>query len=434
MRQNDTVVVDHIGLHAKICNFRDKFAHIWNQLPTTFPVFNKTYSPVEQAIHEQKLYNALEHAQSESFEFNSITDIDPGKIDAIKSKIRLSIHEFLQSSPLCRNDGFIDKCCDSGFDFIKMAKRFDPLLTGEEIYQALRNVWIINSVQLYLGKPIIVTLSAFAYSMLYPYTDDYLDDPAVTPAEKMKFIATVRCMLSGVDVKVFNSNLKKIRNLITMIEQEYPREHYPQVYESLLEIHRAQGRSLQEHQGNYHVAETDILDISIDKGGTSVVADACLVSGYLDDDVLEFMFGLGVVLQFIDDYQDVEQDIEHGHNTIFTTARESGNLEHATNKLLHFTEWLSCGGRIFPLDEGVALSDLSLLSCRILIFEALSHRRDRLSESYVNALEPYSPLRFDCLSNLRQQIEQNMTERKSNNDSIMPTSDILKFEHMVMGL
>ena len=55
-------------------------------------------------------------------------------------------------------------------EFARMARRFDPTISSLDIYQASRNVWMANVIQLLLGIPIAVTPAIFAYSMLYPYT------------------------------------------------------------------------------------------------------------------------------------------------------------------------------------------------------------------------------------------------------------------------
>ena len=39
----------------------------------------------------------------------------------------------------------------------------------------MRNVWIGNNLQMLLGVPVCLTQGLFAYSMLYPVTDNVLD-------------------------------------------------------------------------------------------------------------------------------------------------------------------------------------------------------------------------------------------------------------------
>ena len=49
-------------------------------------------------------------------------------------------------------------------------------MTLQEIGQAMRNVWIMNISQVLLNVEVKFTNAIFAYSMLYPYTDNILDD------------------------------------------------------------------------------------------------------------------------------------------------------------------------------------------------------------------------------------------------------------------
>ncbi len=71
--------------------------------------------------------------------------------------------------------------------FIETGRRFDPNLSMEDIFQACRNVWIINGIQSMMGLPIELAPPVFAYSMLYPYTDNYLDNPHITSESKTIF-------------------------------------------------------------------------------------------------------------------------------------------------------------------------------------------------------------------------------------------------------
>jgi hypothetical protein len=405
------------GLHTKVALLRDKFSSTWMETPSHFPSFDRAFTTAEKVVNEQKLNDTLEKNVSESHGLNTLHNIEYLETEKIKSSVRLSLSGLLQSSPLARQDAFLDDCTESAIDFIKQAKRFDPLLSGEEIHQALRNVWIINSLQLYLGRPVLVTPSAFAYSMLYPYTDDFLDDPDVTRPEKEDFISDVKSLLLGERIHLRNSNLRKISRLISMIEKEYPRKSYPLVYESLLEIHRAQGRSLDEHKGGLAPDTNTLLDISCDKGGTSVLADAYLAAGTLDEKFVEYMFGLGVILQLIDDFQDIDQDSRNRHCTLFTELNSPDLLGPATNRLFNFTLWLKCAKDIFPAADAKALTDLSLVSCRMIIFEAVARSTHRFSTPYLQMLERYSPLRFGYLGKIKTAIENKVGEKSSVNEA-----------------
>ena len=90
----------------------------------------------------------------------------------------------------------------------------------------------------------------------------------------------------------------------------------PRVYESLLAIHQAQENSMAQSKRSPHRDEPRLLRLSCAKGGTSVLADACLSHGFLSDAEARFAFDWGVLLQLGDDLQDVQDDLKHGAATI----------------------------------------------------------------------------------------------------------------------
>ena len=65
----------------------------------------------------------------------------------------------------------------------------------------MRNVWIMNGVQLMADVPVKITPSVFAYSMIYPYSDNFLDDPNVTEEEKQAFSKRFNQRLHGYGIK-----------------------------------------------------------------------------------------------------------------------------------------------------------------------------------------------------------------------------------------
>jgi len=186
---------------------------------------------------------------------------------------------------------------DSSFEvtasFLDEARSFNPALGLEDLFQALRNVWIMTSLQLFRDEPIAYTPSIFAYSMLYPYTDNALDDRSIEPAEKIRSGERLRDRLSGVDLLPSSSHEADVFRLVGMIEGEHPRDVCPDVYESLLAIARAQMKSLRQQRRSLSPYETDLLALSLEKGGTSVLADAYLVAADLSAEEEAFHFGFG---------------------------------------------------------------------------------------------------------------------------------------------
>lgn len=221
--------------------------------------------------------------------------------------------------------------------FLKEAMEFDKLLTDEELFQALRNVWIMNSLQFIFGLPVRLTKSVFAYSLLYPYTDNYLDDDKICISDKLKIGENLTLRLSGVKLKTGDRTEDKIYELISMIESEFCREQYPEVYKGLLLIHREQLRNNKLQNCGLAEAKEVILQSSILKGGTSVLADAYLVKGRLTKEERQFSFGLGFLLQLADDMQDAEEDEKKVYITMFTCNRNLVDKQHVSNKKNPYT-------------------------------------------------------------------------------------------------
>ena len=117
--------------------------------------------------------------------------------------------------------------------------------------------------------------------------------------------------------------------LVGLVEGEFPRRSFPDVFESLLAIHRGQIRSLGQH-GARPLTERELLATSCEKGGTSVLADLYLVAGEASPAVERFAFGYGVALQLLHDLLDVVADLAAGHQTLFTLAARGGRLRRRT--------------------------------------------------------------------------------------------------------
>jgi hypothetical protein len=290
--------------------------------------------------------------------------------------------------------------------FVEKAKEFDPEFAIENVYQALRNAWIMNSLQMYLGLDVKFCDSLFAYSMIYPYMDNYLDDVSLSLEEKLRLISKLRDWLEGKPSFPENRNGEKIQSLIKMIEAEYGREKFPGVYQSMLAIFNAQIKSLIQQKGHILPVEVDILDCSFEKGGTSVLADGFLVSGTLSEREADFCFGFGTYLQLADDIQDLVMDQKNKHATIFSLPAGMNSLDNLANKLLNFIE-RSVDAKLDENNQNEkALKELIMKNCFLLILEAIGKNRTYYSQRYRQKMERYFPIRFSRLLKLRKKLQK----------------------------
>lgn len=284
-----------------------------------------------------------------------------------------------------------------GTELARWTRRFDPSMTKTDIVQACRNAWTACGLQPILGRQTELTPSILAYSLMYPYSDNYLDRADVSSEAKSQFSARFRQRLRGEVPPPLNQREAALWTLIDMVEDEYPRVSYPQVFDSLLAIHAAQERSLAQLKNGDGSLDAQVLEISCEKGGTSVLADAFLAAGTLSGPEARFAFNWGVLLQLGDDLQDLRDDLRRDSATLFTRAvRRRQPLDALVTQLLAFSDRVAAGMDDLPHATPM-LRTLLRMSWRSLIVEAVADLRPLFTRRFLRELEPTSPFRFKFL-------------------------------------
>jgi hypothetical protein len=291
-------------------------------------------------------------------------------------------------------------------EFAHQARQFDPAIGLDEIVQASRNVWSVNLMQLLFGLPVEVTPAVFAYSMLYPYTDNYLDDPRLPAETKRLFNQRFHLRLAGQPFEPENDYEQTICKLIDMIENAFERTRYPQVYESLLAIHSAQGRSMTLQRSEASPYEVDALGICFEKGGTSTLADAYLVTGELTEAQREFAFYYGCVTQLVDDLEDVQSDAQAGIMTVFSQTAGRWYLDGITNRALHFSLGMVADMHRFAAPSLAPLQEMIQISLCPLLIDSIGRARQFYSQSYLREVQAHFPFRFSYLYKQRKKLYQ----------------------------
>ena len=252
---------------------------------------------------------------------------------------------------------------DITMSFLKDARKFDASLSLEDIGQAMRNVWIVVILQCIFQKPVGYHKAMFAYSMLYPYSDNYLDDVNVPKAEKKQFNQWFSNRLQGLPVEIHNPHEDKISQLVGMIEEVFDRTQYPRVYESLMMIQNAQILSLSQQDGEAVKTQQELEYISYRKGGSSVVADGFLIDGDLSEAQIMFCMRYGFMLQIGDDLQDMEEDRRYHHQTLL--YRNDADVDQIFYQLVQYTEEILRPQRVC---EDEKLLRFVLEDCLFLLF------------------------------------------------------------------
>ncbi|WP_432664429.1 hypothetical protein R9X47_28370 [Wukongibacter baidiensis] len=389
-----------------------KYLSLWWSCKTDFPQGKTDISFLNKFTNERKvegfrkkLRSELRQTPKEEFERTDLYD----KIISLIAEIENGIIGYENR---CL-DFFVEKgYIDVTDEFLKEATIFDPDIEVYDIFQAIRNVWIMNSIQILLDTQVRLTPSIFSYSMLYPYSDNYLDNTDIIIKEKIDFNNKFRKCLSGKEVEASNSNEKHVFDLVRKIEDEFPRDRYPKVFESLLSIHSAQEKSLAQQKGKSLPHENDILGISFEKGGTSVLTDGFLIKGELLKEEAVFMFGYGVFLQLIDDLQDVQVDLENQHMTVFSQVAGKWPLDILVNKLFWFIESVLESCDTFDSQDSPKLKKVIHDSCIIMILEAISKNKKMFSRKYIKEIEKISMFRFSYYKKLKMRFQRDYSSKE----------------------
>ena len=372
----------------------------WNGCALRFPPSIPRYSLKEQRAHEKACdqgMRAVEREARRAPRNSSERESAQRRMVALFPRFAATALDFDQETVDLLTNSFFPL----GAKFARWARSFDRSLSMADTVQACRNAWIACGMQELLGRPMELTPSILAYSMLYPYSDNYLDDPSLTTADKLTFNERFRLRLCGQRIAAVNAHEMSVWSMVQMIEEQYPRQRYPQVYESLLAIHQAQGQSIAQLNNGERLNRSsdvdEVLRISCAKGGSSVLADACIAQPWLTPEESRFAFEWGVLLQLGDDLQDVREDLEHGSLTLFTRAVQHGiPLDSLVRQLLHFSDRVA--NRMDNLANGTdVLKDLLRMSWRTLILMAVADAQQFCSPAFLAELEPCSLFHFDFL-------------------------------------
>jgi len=241
----------------------------------------------------------------------------------------------------------------------------------------------------------------FAYSMIYPYSDNFLDDPNISGKEKREFSERFNRRLHGGNVAPLNHTETQLFKLVGMFETQYNRSEFPEVYESLYTIQKGQTDSLELLKQN-GLTDSEICRICFEKGGASVLADGYLVSGKLSPRQEQALFGYGIYLQLLDDIQDIKEDTDADTNTMCSSLKGT-NLGEFVNSTIHFGRATLEEMKCFEAENVDVFLNLMNRSIETMIIESVGLNDAGFPERYLNEMEKHSPLHFDFIRRKKSQ-------------------------------
>lgn len=381
-------------------SYINHFIEIWDKSSNELPAFQKKFSKEEKLEREGN----YEKFEKKIKEFQALENVrhfrnNPGQsfFPMFKGFLKTVFDFEKEQLDVILSDDFknVSK------DFFNKARVFGPELKPENIYQGLRNVWIMNGIQLMMEVPVKITPSVFAYSMIYPYSDNLLDDPTITNGEKQQFSERFNLRLHGGVVPAKNFTEEQLFKLVALFEDEFPRNKFTEVYESLYAIQQGQTNSLELTKQN-GISAAEIKNICFEKGGASVLADGYLIAGKMTKEQEQALFGYGVYLQLLDDIQDVNEDTSAHTRTIFSCV-ENQNLGDFVNKTIHFGRVALEEMKCFSGVKNEIFLDLMNHSIETMIIESVGLNTVWYTEGYLAELERYSPLHFEFVCKKKTQ-------------------------------
>ena len=379
-----------------------QFKELWWNCEPGLPDLGPTYSLPEKKTREASLVHSLDQLGEA---LQRISQERPDRRSMQERLLPLAGNILKASFGI--EDRHVAALTSYGFaeaveEFARQARRFDPEISAADIYQAGRNAWSMNLMQYLLGMPMEVTPAVLAYSLLYPYSDNYLDDPGIPGGVKAAFSRAFERRLEGRPVQAANACEQKIFDLVGMIEGQFDRQLFPEVYASLMAIFRAQTKSMRLQLPNASPYEMDVLGLVIEKGGTAVLADGYLVAGSLTPFQREFSFYYGAFTQLMDDLEDVEQDRRDGILTVFSQTAGRWPLDALTSRALVFGNGLLDAMRQFQVPGLETLEEIMRNCITPLMIDSAARIGHLYSRGYLAELERHSPYRFSQLKQIRR--------------------------------
>lgn len=372
----------------------DGFADFLNENSDIFPKIDSLQKKENEALVQefsQKIQKKLRQKPKEKERQSDWEqDLEQDFMEFIKKEKILSISDWMAPE-------LFNTFKRETRHFTDKVRAFDEALTPAQIWQALRNYFIYAMIVDMQGKEQNAGNPILAYSLLYPYTDNYIDDDQIAKPEKERYNQMIALKLKGGAAVPQNALEEKTCRLLDMILTAYENPAKKKIAETLLQLLEAQNCSIGQQKSG--VTEEQILKISMWKGSTSVLADYLFATtdwtGYEESFYLKF----GFLLQLVDDLQDIEEDQKSGSHTLMTEAARRQGLEQCVNRLLWFT-W-NVIREFDPVNPG--LKGFVLKYCVEISLLTAAMNQQFFSKKYLKALEPYLPFSVDFLKKMKKQ-------------------------------
>lgn len=403
-------------------DYLDKIKNIWIEASDCFPDFLNPICRSTQAENEIFIQSVFDHLKKQLNKYPRL----PFKQKKWKHKTVSMLQEVLSSETIIcvhhyMDQQSIDTLQESLTQFLRHVRKFAPAMPLDGIGQAIRNYIVFTMFSEIHKLDHSFHRACFGYSMLYPFTDNYIDSHEISGKEKKQYNQLIKDKIEGRQIHPQSEHQKKTCDLLQMIELEYPRNRDLSISNLLLMMLDAQENSLLQQNGNTLLSYDERLDISLYKGGISVLIDGYFVNKELSAHDLLFYLEFGFFLQLADDLRDIHEDSIYGNQTIFTVDFDFQHQERIVNKMLHFIQIVMHSFQA----ENNHFKEFILTNCYQLIFSSVTESREFFSTEYLEHLEQYLPASCSFLDNIKH--DQSETSNRGSQEHYMKMLDAMIF-------
>lgn len=406
---------------------REEILAVWRRMPTSFPDFFSDGDIVEtdQKLENQELLSVfLEKTKKMAM----IKNPEKGEEKEWAIQWEREVEAFVNEEKIIgiKNsmpEEMFQSCKESVKQFVRGAFSFDEEISLSQIWQAMRNYLIYVMIAALQGEKADADDPILAYSLLYPYTDNYIDDALVTQEAKRQYNALIARRLQGEKVSPQNLLEEQTCRLLDMVLSQYQGEQQKEIAGVLLLLLEAQQDSIQQQKAA-DLSAKKIEEISVYKGGTSVLADYLLVTNDYEEKEVRFYLAFGFILQMVDDLQDIAEDEKDRSSTLMTTAQKEGRLEENVNRLLWFTKEII--QNFEPRDE--ILHNFVLRHCLGITMISVARNANLFSKAYLKTIEPYLPF---TMKFFRKRGKEKAQEKQSKKGQEMEKELLKKLKEFV---
>lgn len=372
----------------------------WNYTSEEFPDFLPNYTPEEKATNDAFLSSFIPDLRS------SIAAYRQQPSEELANQLKEKLHYVLDVENILHIREHISKEFFTEFEqnielFVERTKAFDETLSMENIWQAMRNYLIYSMIVSLQGEKQNCRDTILGYSLLYPYTDNYIDELHRKNSEKDSYNNLIRKTLIGENVIPSNQYEDKTKQLLNLVLDCYSKDLLRQKEASslLLLMVEAQEKSILQihHFGTKKLTTDEILRISVYKGGLSVLIDYLFSIDFdlslVTEEEISFYLCFGLILQLADDLQDIKEDKQKHSQTIMSVNKNKNQLEATINRLLHFTH--TCIAGFSPKNS--QLHTFTLQNCELMLLAAVAKNAKYFSKSYLENIEEHLPFSISFL-------------------------------------